>query len=288
MNIYTILNSILDPYKFNLQFKNNEDIQINKNLNKYYQYINKHIAKNNKLTRLRIISNFVYSMNYFYQLNDIDLFPYDNYNNIYKILIAEKMNYMYKVYHDILFQNCLLSFNTINLYYVCCQLKKKINQYKKLGKLAWDEIINSSIEDIYDILYNIGTVTKTHNTSIYQNINKDLNKQMNNVYIIIQYGLFINNPLYLQELKQYIINHFDIFSKYFDIQLIYLNNHLYKYNIQDIKFENMIYSIINNKIVTTNNKIDTLKQYLYDIDIRTTIYTNLINQCNSLNLLKKI
>ena len=65
-NLDIILNHVLDPFRFNIQLNSIKNEPLNKDFSKYYKYISENIHKSNKLTQLRILNQFCYSMNYFH------------------------------------------------------------------------------------------------------------------------------------------------------------------------------------------------------------------------------
>lgn len=251
----TILNYILDPFRFNIQLNSIKNEPLNKDFSKYYKYINENMYKSNKLTQLRILNQFCYSMNYFHVLLQHDLFPYDNFNNIHKILIADRMEHMYHTYYNFIFQTpAILSINTVKAYYLCLSLKKKINKYKKCGKLAWEEIQQCTINELNDILC-------SYNDNQYELIKNSSNTNEINNLLIIKYGLYINNSLYLKQLTNYVINNFNIVTDYINnyIALIYLNNKLYSNNAVNSVFEQLLYDYIMEKINIANNAANIIK-----------------------------
>lgn len=255
-----ILNCVLDPFKFNVQLNSIKNEPLNKDFSRYYKYINENMHKSNKLTQLRILNQFCYSMNFFHVLLQHDLFPYDDFSNIYKILIADRMKHMYWTYYHLIFSIPVnLSINTLKLYYLCLSLKKKINKYKLCGKLAWDEIRQCSIEELNTILYSCNQYKLIINSP-----SNKFDTDNSNILLIIKYYIYIDNILYLQQLTNYIINNFDYIIYHIKEYetLIYLNNRLYSNKISNIEFETLLYNYIMKKIGTKNDIDDIIK----DID----------------------
>lgn len=254
-DLNTILNYVLDPFKYNTQLNSIKNEPLNKDFSRYYKYINENIHKSNKLTQLRILNQFCYSLNFFHVLLQHDLFPYDNFNNIYKILIADKMECMYHTYYNLIFYTpVVLSINTVKMYYLCLSLKKKINKYKKCGKLAWEEIQQCTINELNNLLY-------SYNNNQYELIISFPNTNESNSLLIIKYGLYINNSLYLKQLINYVINNFNTVTDYINDYntLIYLNNKLYSNNAVNSVFEQLLYDYIMEKINTENNAANIIK-----------------------------
>lgn len=254
-DLNTILNYVLDPFKYNTQLNSIKNEPLNKDFSKYYKYINENIHKSNKLTQLRILNQFCYSLNYFHVLLQYDLFPYDNFNNIHKILIADRMECMYHTYYNLIFYTpVVLSINTVKMYYLCLSLKKKINKYKKCGKLAWEEIQQCTINELNNLLY-------SYNNNQYELIISSPNTNESNSLLIIKYGLYINNSLYLKQLINYVINNFNAVTDYINDYntLIYLNNKLYSNNAVNSVFEQLLYDYIMEKINTENNAANIIK-----------------------------
>jgi len=294
-DINIILNCILDPFSsFNNRLSYIKNTPLNINFDKYYKYINENIDNTDKLVQMRILNKFCYSINYFHVLLQYDIFPYDHFNNVYKILIADKMKYMYNTYYNIIFNYPInLSINTVKLYYMCLSLKRKINKYKLCGKLAWQEILQYSLDELNSIIDNLHQykliVTKnTNKLNILANQNGYIDLENINVLYIIKYCIFINNQLYLQQLINYVINNFKYIIYHINdyVPLLQLNNILYYNKLSNKTFESLLYNFIINNI--TDNILDKLDSILSITSANTNISKQLRDYRQSHILLNKI